>query len=254
MIKKANVDVYVIKHSGAGFVNPPWTKKTFPGPIETDMQLLISQKDLSQLSLEHLYERICQGLAFKPSEFIQKKNYSYRIKDIKGLENVIYACPVCGHEGLVAHQKTLTCLKCQHELTMDQKGLLNGQGIDAWFDQQEQNVRRMVDQNEEYCIEGKARLMSFRKHKLIEVGCGSIKLSNHQYSYDGTVDHIEQHLTFEVKNTPTLPSDIGRNIQIYEGYQIFQFEFEIPWLATKFVHVGEYLYEKSKNRTFSHII
>jgi 1-acyl-sn-glycerol-3-phosphate acyltransferase len=34
-IKKANVNVYMVKHFGAGLVNPPWSKKSFKGRIET---------------------------------------------------------------------------------------------------------------------------------------------------------------------------------------------------------------------------
>jgi hypothetical protein len=52
--------------------------------------------------------------------------------------------------------------------------------------------------------------------------------------------------TFQVDSTPALPSDIGRNVQIYEGDTIYQFEMDTRWMPTKMVHAGEYLYLKLK--------
>lgn len=63
------------------------------------------------------------------------------------------------------------------------------------------------------------------------------------YIYEGTVDGEVKTLTFKVTSIPSLPSDIGRNVQIYEGNQIYQFEMDIKWLPTKMVHVGEYFFE-----------
>lgn len=243
-LKKADVDVYIIKHYGAGFVNPPWTKKTFRGKIETEVKLWISKEDLASLSLDQIYEKILLGLDFKPSNFIREKGYSYKTNHIKGLENVIYQCPKCLREGLVASHNVLKCPICEHELHMNHQGLLENEAIDVWFDQQEMRVRKEIDQTDHFELRGSSRLLSFRNERLVEVGKGIIYLTEKHYTYKGTVDGIEKTLVFDVKNTPTLPSDIGRNIQIYEGYQIFQFELSIPWLATKFVHAGEYFFEK----------
>ena len=65
---------------------------------------------------------------------------------------------------------------------------------------------------------------------------------------------IEQHVAahFEIKDVPTCPSDIGRNIQIYEGYQLYQFVFENPYLPTQFVLLGEVLHENERSSTRLH--
>jgi len=246
-LKKANVDVYII-------VNPPWTKKTFKGRIETRKFLLISKEDLVKLSLDEIYHKVCEGLSFKPSDFIEQKGYTYRMNDLSGLENVIYECPKCMHEGLIAQKDRLTCPKCSLELKIDQKGLLEHKAINTWFHMQEERVRNRVIQDQSYHLDGSVKLMSFRGSNLVEVGSGKLNLYPTYYQYDGTVDGEIQTLTFNVESTPTLPSDIGRNVQIYEGYQIYQFEFDKPWLPTKFVHVGEFYYEKNKNNSLNDII
>ena len=243
-LKKASVNVYIIKHEGAGFVNPPWTKKTFKGRIETQKFLLIPKEDLTKLSLDEIYHKVCEGLSFKPSDFIEQKGYTYRITDLSGLENVIYECPECMHEGLLAEKDRLICPMCSLELKMDQQGLLGNNAINTWFHMQEERVRHKIDEDKNFQLEGNVRLMSFRNEHLVEVGSGKLTLYPTFYQYDGMVDGHKKTLTFKVESTPTLPSDIGRNVQIYEEYQIYQFEFDVPWLPTKFVHIGEYFYEK----------
>jgi hypothetical protein len=148
------------------------------------------------------------------------------------------------HEGLLAEKDRLICPMCSLELKMDQQGLLGNNAINTWFHMQEERVRHKIDEDKNFQLEGNVRLMSFRNENLVEVGSGKLTLYPTFYQYDGAVDGEKQTLTFKVESTPTLPSDIGRNVQIYEEYQIYQFEFDVPWLPTKFVHIGEYFYEK----------
>lgn len=243
-LKKASVDVFMVKHFGAGIVNPPWTKKTFKGHIETRVYQLITKEELSTLSVDDIYQKVYDHLQFLPSVYLKDTNHVFKQNRVDGLENVIYQCPQCLHEGLMAQDHQLICPKCHHEMTYAH-GLLDHQGIDVWFNQQESRLRENINQAIDFSLNAKVRLMSFRKNKLVTVGKGELCLQNQQYIYHGTIDDEQTTLTFEVKNTPTLPSDIGRNVQIYEGYQIYQFEMDIPWLPTKFVHAGEYLYDMS---------
>ena len=242
-LKKANVNVYIVKHMGAGLSNPPWSKKTFKGKVETIKELIITKEELKSLSGEEIYKIVCDKLYYSQSEYNLIKQYKYKLNDISNLENVIYQCPSCLHEGLTSKKHQLICPSCNHIITYDTYGLLNGEGLDTLFLKQESRVRKEIDLNPNYQIEGHARLMSFRNKKLIEVGSGIISLKRFEYIYKGTIDNEYKESTFKVSSTPTLPSDIGRNIQIYEMDMIYQFEMDIKWLPTKVVHAGEYLFQ-----------
>ena len=243
-LKKAKVDVYIVKHYGAGLVNPPWSKKTFKGRIDTIKELIISKEELLNLSYEAIYDIVVEKLYASASLYNQEKKYTYQVNHIDNLENVIYQCPSCLYEGLEAHRNQLICPKCSHTLTYDTYGFLNGQGVDDLFLKQEENVRKEIDENPNYQIESQVRLMSFRNQRLVDVGNGILTIKRYTYIYKGTIDNELIELTFNVSSTPTLPSDIGRNIQIYEGDTIYQFEMTTKWMPTKMVHVGEYLYSK----------
>ncbi|TNF07374.1 MAG: 1-acyl-sn-glycerol-3-phosphate acyltransferase [Bacillota bacterium] len=243
-IKKADVDVYIVKHKNAYLVNPPWSKKTFPGRSETEKALIIKKDDLESLSLERIYEIVTEALSFSTGRFNEVKQYKYKLKDIANLENVIYQCPSCHTEGLVAENNRLFCLQCSHELVYDQFGRLGGKTIDELFDQQALAVQHAIDQNPTYELSSKVILQSIYQNTLRTVGFGRLTLSRDGYVYEGSFNKemITHH--FDIKNIQSLPSDIGRNVQIYEGYQIYQFEMKPTWLPTRFVHAGEYLYQK----------
>jgi len=78
-----------------------------------------------------------------------------------------------------------------------------------------------------------------------QVGKGILTLTQDKYTYLGTIDNEQVYKEFQVKNIPYLPSDIGKNIQIYYDYQLYQFVFSKKSLPIKFVIAGEYLYRKS---------
>lgn len=246
-LKKARVDVYIVKHSGAGLSNPPWSKNSFKGRIETIKALIITKTELEHMSTDDIYQSVYNNLFHSESAYNMLKKNTYNRQDISNLENVIYQCPSCLHEGLYAKYDQLICPKCNHTLTYDTFGLLNHEGIDTHFLRQEARVRHAIDQDLTYDIQGHAKLMSFRNKRLVCVGSGILSIKRFKYHYVGTVDSKAVTLTFDVHNIPSLPSDIGRNVQIYEGDDIYQFEMDTPWLPTKMVHVGEYLYGLYKN-------
>jgi 1-acyl-sn-glycerol-3-phosphate acyltransferase len=243
-LKKAKADVYVVKHMNAYCANPPWSKHTFKGRVETEKRLIIEKDSLVTMSYEEIYETVCRELDFVTSAYNMDKRYTYRLKDITNLENVIYQCPMCLHEGLVSMGTHLSCPSCGHHMAYDQYGLLAEWGIDQWFEEQASRLRHHMKASPEFALSAKTRLQSFRNNRLVNVGEGVLTLKRYVYDYEGTVDGKQQRLSFLVKSTPTLPSDIGRNIQIYEGDQIFQFEMDVAWLPTKFVHAGEAMFDE----------
>ncbi|PKK99979.1 MAG: hypothetical protein CVV56_08485 [Tenericutes bacterium HGW-Tenericutes-1] len=243
LLKKANVNVYIVKHFGAGLVNPPWTKKTFKGRIETIKELIISKETLSQLSLDEIYKIVCDKLYYSAYQDNAIKKYKYKLNDISNLENVIYQCPKCLHEGLLSNHHQIICPACDNHLTYDAYGLLNGIGVDELFLNQEARVRQEIVSNKEYSLSGSTKVMSIRNQLLVVVGQGVLTIKNGEYIYEGSIDNEIKTLTFKANSIPSLPSDIGRNVQIYEGNQIYQFEMDNKWLPTKMVHMGEYLYE-----------
>jgi 1-acyl-sn-glycerol-3-phosphate acyltransferase len=246
-IQKAGVDVYAVKHKNAYLVNPPWSKYTFKGRSETEKFLIIKKEELSSLSLDHIYRLVTESLSFSTGLYNDQKKYRYLLKDVDNLENVIYQCPACKTEGLHVNKHHLVCQNCMFEMAYDVYGKIGGKTIDELFDMQAQGVQTEIDNHPMFELSSKVLLQSIDNNLLRTVGFGRLTLSNDGYMYEGSYKNelIKKH--FDIKNIQSLPSDIGRNVQIYEGYQIYQFEMKTKWLPTKFVHAGEYLYQKKKD-------
>ncbi|MBU1093524.1 MAG: 1-acyl-sn-glycerol-3-phosphate acyltransferase [Firmicutes bacterium] len=246
-LRKAGVDVYTVIHHNAYFVNPPWSKKTFRGKIETKMELIISKETLSTLNDQQIYDIVVDKIYFNASEYNEEKKYTYKLNNIANLENVIYQCPKCSYEGLVADKDHLHCPQCSTDLKYDQYGKIGGYSIDYLFGIQEKTVQNRILNHPEFVLSHQVKLESFRNNRVVEVGYGKLTLNPKAYTFEGVIDGKPESLVFDIKNVSTLPSDIGINVQIYEGNQLYQFIFKDRKLPTMYVHAGEFIYQQYKN-------
>jgi len=242
LLKKVAVDVYVIKHHNVYFVNPPWTKKSFPGKFETTMEKILTKELIDKMSDEEIFHLVNHQLDYNATEYNQIRKSKFRLNDISNLENIIYRCPACHHEGLISKKTHLHCEKCQLDLTYDIYGRLNEWGLYDLYHQQELTIQDEIKKQEDFSYCSPVQLESYRDNQLQLVGNGTLTLNKQHYIYQGTIDGMMGTKVFNTKNTPYLPSDIGKNIQIYENYQIYQFVFEEKWYPTKIVIAGEYIY------------
>ncbi len=242
LLKKAKVDVYTVKHQGAYLVNPPWTKKTFPGRIDTHVDRMLSKEQLAGMTDAQVFDTIVERLKFNVSEFNEEKRYSYRVGNIANLESVLYRCPRC-HDGFLRSQKSrLICPACGHVMEYDRYGRVGGLRIDQLYHDQEREMQEAILADPEFRIASPVRLESFRGDRLVEVGSGTLSLTRQEYVFEGLVDQEPVVLRFHPKNVLTLPTDLGRNIQIYEGYIIYQFVIDEVHTPTKFVIAGEIIH------------
>lgn len=248
LVKKAKVNVYIVKHFGAGLVNPPWTKKTFKGPILTKEIKFLTPEDIEELTADEIYEKIVDGLRYKTHEFIEEYNYKYMVSDLSNLNNLFYVCQSCKTEGLTIKDNLLHCNKCNTNYDFNNQGFINDHTLESFYINQRDIVRKEIIDNPNYFITSTVTLMSIKDDKMQVVGKGNLSLNEDAYTYDGTIDDEHVIKTFDTKFVSFLPSDIGRNVQIYESKQVYQFEFDVPYLPTKFVLAGEYFYLKHNNQ------
>lgn len=244
LLKKAKVDVYIVKHSGAYSVNPPWSKKTFAGRVTTEVTLMCSKEHLLELSEQQIFDRIVERLRFNISEYNEVLKRSYRLNDISNLESVLYLCPRCGFESLTSDPHALHCPKCGNIMQYDCFGKVGDIRLDHLYHAQEQLMKIKMESDPDFVLQSPVKLESYRGKRLIEVGTGILTLNLEGYRYEGTIDNEPAFLTFNPKNVPTLPSDLGRNVQIYEGYVIYQFLMPDVTMPTKFVIASEILHKQ----------
>jgi len=245
-LRKADVNVYTIIHHNAYFVNPPWSNKTFRGKIETKMELIMSKETLRTMNDQQIYDLVVEKIYFNASAYNEEKKYSYKVNDVGNLENVIYQCPSCKHEGLESNGSHLHCPQCLKDFPYDQYGNIGGFRIDELYKAQELAMQNKIKSEDHFSLSKNVKLESIRNERVVEVGSGVLTLNKKEYIFEGVIDDNQTTLKFDVKNVSTLPSDIGINVQIYEGDQLYQFIFDDPKCPTMFVHAGEFMYSEYK--------
>lgn len=243
LLRKAGVDVYTIIHHNAYFVNPPWSKKTFRGKIETEVRLLKTKDEIIKMTDREIYDLIEKSIYFNASEFNKEKKYTYKVNDITNLDHLIYECPICKHDGLRVEDKHLICPDCGHEMHYDKYGMIGNMAIDELYEAQARTIQKAILADPEYMLKRYVKLEEIIDKKIIETGYGILSLDRKKYHFHGYINEEETTFTFDVKNVSTLPSDIGRNIQIYENDRLYQFKFDIINASAMFVHAGEFMHE-----------
>ncbi len=244
LIKKAKVDVFVVKHQFPYIVNPPWTKKTFKGRMDTSIFKLFDHSEIPNLSEQMIYEKVYQALFHSPYEDNLIKQYQYKLNDIHGLEYVLTECPNCHHTGLESHHHHLHCNACDSTFAYDTYGRVGGVGVETFYEAQRARLIETLKTNPNYTLESPVKLEGYLNNKVQTIGEGHLTLSVKGYDFNGSVLGKPKEYHFDIKDVPTCPSDIGRNIQIYEGYELYQFVFDNKYLPTQFVLLGEVLHDQ----------
>lgn len=247
-LKKAGVNVYLVHTKNAYLMAPPWSNKVFKGPIFTSMSQLFTPDQLSELNEDQIFETVAGNLNFDAGAYNAEHRYVYKVNDIANLENLIYQCPKCGHEGLHSAKHKLVCPNCGRELVYDQYGLLDGQSLFAHYERQRIALETKISEDKDYSIGTDVRLVRFVGNRLSETGRGYITLNRDEYVYVGTDKGQAVTYRFDTKNIQYLPVDIGGDIQIYEKYEVYQFYMDTKFLPIKFSTVGEYFYRLKNNK------
>lgn len=243
LVKKAKVPVYVVRHQGAYLVNPPWTKKTFKGRVQTIVDIIATKEEVLSLSEAELLEKVTNALSFNTHEYAISENVHVKLNDITNLESVIYRCPSCGKNHLESNQSKLVCPDCHVELRYDESGRIGEHRLDNLYHIQERVIQEQMDKDPDFHLTSPVRLETYRDDRVVDVGEGILVLDHSGYHFSGTIDQQRTVLEFKPDHIPTLPSDLGRNVQIYEGYTLYQFVMDDVRMPTQFVIAGEYLYQ-----------
>lgn len=109
----------------------------------------------------------------------------------------------------------------------------------------ERSVLEEESNDPTFTLQSAVRVESIRGKDLVLVGAGVLALTSNNYNFSGLIDGKDISLDFDPKLIPSLPSDIGKNVQIYHHGQIYQFVMENPQLPAKFVLLSEIFYERA---------
>jgi|GEM_PF-480061 len=242
-LKKAGVDVYLVQHKNVYLMAPPWATKTFKGPVFTTVRHLFTPEQLKQMDEKAVFEVVEKNLHFNTGEYNREHKHRYKVQDIDNLENLIYECPNCGHDGLIADGHFLKCPKCHREMEYDVYGELGGQSIYDHYERQRKALESKIATDPNYQLSAPVTLVRYKGNGLAPSGEGVLTLDREAYVYNGTDKGQQVTYRFSTKTIEYLPTDIGQDVQIYDNYEVYQFYMKDKILPTIFCIAGEYFYQ-----------
>jgi len=254
-IKWMNVDVYMAKTQGSYFVMPKWSKKLRPGRTNMDIFQLFTREELASLSLEQIRERTEAVLlydAYREQEEIQAPYAGG--EDIQGLEQVLYQCPICGKEYTMAvdGKSVITCKNCGFTQKMDRMGFFHNQNpqqeiryVSDWSRRIYENVEKTLEADPTMQMQAEVtfRMVDEKRHKMMDVGEGTILLKRGSITLSGTIQNEETTLEVPIGSIPALPFSPGKYLEVQHGETIYRCAFKDGKPVMKFINMIKCLYQ-----------
>ena len=145
LAKKLNIPVVLFHIEGGYFSQPRWSKTKRKAKIHAYVNEVISPKELEQLSIDEVYNRIVDGIRINAYEVQEKETlHFYGKKLAEGIETMLYACPECGAIGTIrSKDDRFWCSACGDSCTFLDNGHIVGgkfDRLDEWDRWQKKHI------------------------------------------------------------------------------------------------------------------
>ncbi len=216
--KRLNVDIVLVKITGAYFSNPKWRKKRFVSDIKVKVELVLKADEIQNMEADEL-DRIIASTLFTDASETPCGSFPQRNKAV-GLENILYRCADCGSlYTTIGKGNDLICTKCGSKHTLNEKYHFTGQikTIGEYYDRIRQLEQPTLDSFE---LKTKVRTKIFQsgtgKHR---TESGECILNPQSFSYKS--DSTDFKLL--VKNMDALAFSCAKEFETYNGNDLMYF-------------------------------
>jgi excinuclease UvrABC ATPase subunit len=236
---------------------PKWSKKLRPGRTTMEISLLFSKEELTKLSIEEIRTRTNEVLLFDAYRDQEENRIRYAgCADIRGLENVLYVCPDCGKEftTVVEGKSGITCTACGFRQEMDELGFFHNavaekevRYVSDWSRMIYRDMKKQLEADNGMQLEAEAifRMVDSEKHKLVDVGSGTITVKRGSIILEGMIRGEEQRIEVSIVGIPALPFSPGKHLEVQHGEEIYRCVFKNGRPVMKFINMV-----KSNSETF----
>ena len=233
-LHKAGVNIYLLKLSGDYLAMPKWGDGPRRGSrVECTLSKLYSAEELAGTDFADFKAALDGAMYYDEYEWLATRpELKYKSKTLaKGLEGVLYKCPVCGAEctGETEGRK-LRCTACGAEAELDERYRFKGEkpfaDLRGWYDWQYRELEKEVLADENYVLESKVELKhSSRDGKrcLRHAGEGICRLDRSGLTYEGTDDGEEVSVHFNGNQIYRLLFGVNEDFELYLGKEIYYF-------------------------------
>ena len=215
--KKLNVDIVLVKITGAYFANPKWRKKRFISDIDVTVEKVLKKDELENIPAAELDEIFYKTLYNNASEN-QKTLFPQNDKAL-GLENVLYRCADCGSlyttKGV---GNDLVCTSCGARHTLNDHYLFDDPigSIASYYDRIIEMERKDL---ENLNLHAKVRTKIFNCKDRPRKESGECFMTKDTFRY------VSGSVSFSVKlnELQAIPFSCGEEFELYHNDELYYF-------------------------------
>ncbi len=174
LIKKAQVDVLLIKQQG-GYVSQPRWADYFSkhGVIHTKTSVLIKKEELDNLTVEEINNIVEKAIYNNDYDFQREMMYDFDRQDrAEGIERLVYRCNKCGSVlSVYGKGHDIMCTKCGVIGTINNYEFIEGNEFDNLVDYNHDQYKHIAEViNCEFSFEVTKNIVNIKRLKNIPQG------------------------------------------------------------------------------------
>ena len=248
LIKKLGVNLYSWKAEGAYLTFPKWRDKgdSRCGKINSSVKLLLTTEEIAKKEISEIKE-ITEKAIFNDDE-LAMEGVEYKSAAIaKGVDRILFKCPLCHSEGTVTSEGCHIRCKCGLDAILNSRYRLEGAPftrINEWFEWQQESI-----DTESECLSSVARLGCCGDDGFMDgnAGDGEIYLDRNIFRLSGTLHGEKIDFSVKPEQIVAFPATPGDHFDIYLGGRlIYIYPLPDPRLTVKWVCFLDKLMSKKK--------
>lgn len=235
LIRVLGAPVYADRIQGAGLGMAKWSAhKHKINHVSVDTQLIISQDEVKNLSVEEIMERINSSISYNEFEYQAKENVTCDATDLaEGMQTMYYRCPHCNSQfRMKTYGNTIECEDCHTKATLgkDFRFTWNTEkqyfdNYIQWYDWQYDIIKKEVSDSDfvmedevDYGIDVPG------VDNYVTVGHGKLRFDHSGWTYTGTKEGVEVTEHDEVRDVFLATLKVGMHFELpfkYDHCRVF---------------------------------
>ncbi|MCR5442885.1 MAG: VTT domain-containing protein [Sphaerochaetaceae bacterium] len=215
--QRLNVDIVLVKITGAYFANPKWRKKRFISDIDVTVEKVIKSDDAAAMDAHEL-DKLIAGTLYNNASENQRTLFPQRNKAL-GLENILYRCADCGSlyttKGI---GNDIVCTKCGSRHTLNDHYLFDDSigSIPGYYDKIKDLERAQMDTIE---LKAKVRTRIFDGKTKPRNESGECLMTKDFFRY------VSSSVDFTIKRgeLQAIPFSCGEEFELYYNNELYYF-------------------------------
>ena len=250
LIKHFAVPVISVRLSGANLALPKWNM-SWPrkSRVAAERNLLLSKDDCRELSREEIYYQVCHALRFDDYEDMREmrpKLRSRKPRSAKGLEKILFLCPVCHCEYTISTKRNrVYCSACGYKVKMDHTGYLEGGGFDTptqWYRWQKEYLDETLQDEACWMIDTVQLIKVEENNERVPVGAAHMTLDCHTLHIECAALGREMDINHKIH--PIFGREDPREIVVGSEGKQYSLLFDNPCKAAKAIAIKELLFDR----------